>query len=141
VEASGIADQARRIVAENHMEDKIKVIKQKMENVILPEKVDVIISEWMGYFLIYESMLDSVLFARDRWLKQGGTVFPSRARMYMAPICDDETWAEKIDFWRNVYGVNMTSMIPHAVKCAFEEPMVETVPSNMQIGQGVCFAC
>ena len=27
-------------------------------------KVDIIISEWMGYCLFYESMLDSVLFAR-----------------------------------------------------------------------------
>ena len=32
------------------------------------DKVDVIISEWMGYFLFYESMLDTVLFARDKWL-------------------------------------------------------------------------
>ena len=32
------------------------------------EKVDIIISEWMGYCLFYESMLNSVLFARDKWL-------------------------------------------------------------------------
>jgi hypothetical protein len=30
--------------------------------------VDIIISEWMGYFLLYESMLDTVLYARDKWL-------------------------------------------------------------------------
>lgn len=40
-----------------------------MEEVVLPvDKVDIIISEWMGYFLLYESMLDSVLFARDKYL-------------------------------------------------------------------------
>ena len=39
------------------------------------EKVDIIISEWMGYFLFYESMLDTVLFARDKWLADDG---PSR---------------------------------------------------------------
>jgi hypothetical protein len=33
--------------------------------------VDVIICEWMGYALLYESMLDSVLYARDRWLGPG----------------------------------------------------------------------
>ena len=31
-----------------------------------PLQVDVIISEWMGYFLLRESMLDSVLLARDK---------------------------------------------------------------------------
>jgi len=35
-------------------------------------QVDIIISEWMGYFLLYESMLDTVLYARNRWLAPGG---------------------------------------------------------------------
>lgn len=29
-------------------------------------QVDVLVSEWMGYALLFESMLDSVLVARDR---------------------------------------------------------------------------
>lgn len=29
-------------------------------------QVDVIVSEWMGYTLLFETMLDSVLYARDR---------------------------------------------------------------------------
>ncbi len=41
----------------------------KVEEVELPvAKVDVIVSEWMGYCLFYESMLDTVLHARDKWL-------------------------------------------------------------------------
>lgn len=47
----------------------ITIIEGKVEEVELPvEKVDIIISEWMGYFLFYESMLDTVIFARDKWL-------------------------------------------------------------------------
>lgn len=43
-----------------------------MEEVELPvEKVDIIISEWMGYCLFYESMLNTVIFARDKWLVSG----------------------------------------------------------------------
>jgi len=37
------------------------------------EQVDVIVSEWMGYFLLYESMLDSVIWARDKYLAPGGS--------------------------------------------------------------------
>jgi hypothetical protein len=47
------------------------LIKGKVEEVVLPhgiEKVDVIVSEWMGYCLLYESMLQTVLYARDKWL-------------------------------------------------------------------------
>ena len=51
------------------MDDKITFIRGVVEEVDLPvDKVDVIISEWMGYFLFYESMLDTVIFARDKWL-------------------------------------------------------------------------
>jgi protein arginine N-methyltransferase 1 len=51
-----------------------------MEEAVLPvEKVDIIISEWMGYFLLYESMLDSVLWARDKYLAPNGKMLPDRA--------------------------------------------------------------
>lgn len=48
----------------------VTIVKGKVEEVELKgiEKVDIIISEWMGYCLFYESMLDTVLFARDKWL-------------------------------------------------------------------------
>ena len=49
----------------------ITLVKGKVEEVTLPdgvEKVDIIISEWMGYCLFYESMLNTVIFARDKWL-------------------------------------------------------------------------
>lgn len=43
--------------------------------------VDVLVSEWMGYCLLFESMLPSVLHARDRWLKPGGAILPDTAQM------------------------------------------------------------
>lgn len=60
-----------------------------VEEITLPvDKVDIIISEWMGYFLLYESMFDSVLFARDKWLREGGMLFPNKAKMYIAALDD-----------------------------------------------------
>jgi type I protein arginine methyltransferase len=67
IECSSIVEQARAIVADNGFSDTIEVIRGKMEDITLPcEYVDIIISEWMGYFLLYESMLDTVLYARDK---------------------------------------------------------------------------
>ena len=62
VDASEIVEYARRIVVANGLSEKITVVRGTMESVKLPdgiEKVDVIISEWMGYALLYESMLPS----------------------------------------------------------------------------------
>lgn len=53
------------------MKDKIHVIAGKIEEVELPEMVDVIISEPMGYMLYNERMLETYLHAK-KWLKPGG---------------------------------------------------------------------
>lgn len=75
IEFADIADYAKQIVKMNSLDDRITIIKSKVEEAQLPvDKVDIIISEWMGYFLLYESMLDTVLYARDRWLAKDGIV-------------------------------------------------------------------
>ena len=61
------------------------VFETTVETLELPEQVDVIISEFMGHFLLRESMIDSVIFARDRFLKPGGAIFPSHCKMLLAP--------------------------------------------------------
>lgn len=79
---------------------KMEVVQGMVEELgesmqIQPHSVDVLVSEWMGYCLLYESMLSSVLFARDQWLKPGGAILPDTATMVSSikfsvwsPICD-----------------------------------------------------
>lgn len=111
VDAAEIADSARKIVAVNGYSDRITVIKGKIEEVEIPEKCDIIISEWMGYFLLFESMLPSVLLARDRYLKKGGKVYPNSATMLIGGIECSEYRNAKVDYWRNVYGFDMSVLI------------------------------
>ena len=102
VDMSSIIGKAKRIVERNGLTSKITLLQGKMEEVEIPQhiipdgKVDIIISEWMGYFLLYESMLDTVLYARDRYLREGGKIFPDRATIYMAGIEDGEYKEDKI---------------------------------------------
>jgi protein arginine N-methyltransferase 1 len=49
----------------------------------------------MGYFLLYESMLDSVIFARDKWLKSDGILLPNNAKMYIALLDDTDYYFKK----------------------------------------------
>lgn len=130
VDASDIAVQATEVVKANNLSDKITVLHGRVEEVEIDEEVDVIISEWMGYMLLYESMLSSVIVARDRWLKSGGLILPSHATLYMAPVTHPERYSESIDFWRNVYGIDMSAMLPLAKQCAFEEPCIETITAE-----------
>ena len=95
---STIIHKAREIVDINGMSDQITLLHGKMEEVVLPyDSVDIIISEWMGYFLLYESMLDTVLYARDTYLvKETGLIFPDKATIWIAGIEDGDYKDEKI---------------------------------------------
>ena len=83
------------------------MIQGKIEDITLPDgvtQVDVIISEWMGYALLYESMLDSVLVARDRFLRPGGVLAPSQCRM-MLSLCEGaDIYKDRVGMWDDVYG-------------------------------------
>jgi len=130
IDNAEVALFAKEIVKDNGFEGKITVLKGKIEELDLPfgeGGIDIIISEWMGYFLLYESMLDCVIWARDKFLnKKTGKMLPDKAQIYVAAIEDSEYKGEKTTFWQDVYGVNMSVM----ASGMFVDPMVDTVPAN-----------
>lgn len=127
VECSIMADTAVEIVKANGYSNVITVLKGKIEEIDFPvAQVDVIVSEWMGYFLLFENMLSSVLYARDKWMVPGGVILPDRASLYLTAIEDADYKQEKIDFWSNVYGFDMGCI----KKQAMLEPLVDTVDQN-----------
>jgi protein arginine N-methyltransferase 3 len=89
-----------------------RCLRGKIEEVALPaSKVDIIVSEWMGYGLLFEAMLDSVLWARDHYLVKDGLMVPSHATLRIAPFVDADFVDSHIAFWNEVYGFKMTSML------------------------------
>jgi len=134
VECSSIVDHARKIVKANGLDDIVELIKGKVEEITLPvEKVDIIISEWMGYCLFYESMLNTVLYARDKWLAPNGMIFPDQARLYVTAIEDRQYKDDKINWWDNVYGFDMSCIRDVAIT----EPLVDVVEAKQVVTNAV----
>ncbi|KAJ8140921.1 hypothetical protein OXX80_000437 [Metschnikowia pulcherrima] len=130
VDMSSIIDKAKQIVSLNGFSDKITLIQGKLEDIQLPvDSVDIIVSEWMGYFLLYESMLDTVLYARDKYLVPGGLILPDKCSMYIAGIEDGNYKNDKIHYWEDVYGFDYTPFI----EIAMSEPLVDTVDNQSLI--------
>lgn len=110
----------------------ITLLHGKAEEVELPdgiEKVDIIISEWMGYCLFYESMLNTVIYCRKKWLRPGGAMFPDKASLHICAIEDREYKQEKYDYWTNVYGFDMSCIR----EVALTEPLVDTVDPKLVV--------
>ncbi|XP_034273148.1 protein arginine N-methyltransferase 3 [Pantherophis guttatus] len=132
VDQSEIIYQAMDIIRLNGLEDSIYLIKGRIEEVDIPvEKVDVIISEWMGYFLLFESMLDSVIYARHKYLAKGGSVYPDSCTISLVAVSDIAKHTDQLTFWDDVYGFNMSCM----KKVVMPEAVVEVLDSRTLISE------
>lgn len=65
----------------------------------------------MGSFLVFESMLETVLLARDRWLKEDGKLYPAIARMFLAPLDMSSFFNKRVKFLRNVPDLNLSALV------------------------------
>ncbi|EPQ26655.1 uncharacterized protein PFL1_05635 [Pseudozyma flocculosa PF-1] len=115
IDASNVAKRARANVEENGFGHVVTVVQGKVEDLDdelaqYAAGVDLLVSEWMGYFLLYECMLPSVLYARDRYLAPTGILAPSHCRMTLAAVSDQELLHERIHFWNDVHGFRMSEM-------------------------------
>jgi len=133
IDASDIYTEATEIVNLNGYSDVITVLHGKVEDLIaqekLPlgkgEKANVIISEWMGYALFFETMLPSVLKLRDSCMDKRngmGTMFPNGCSIMLEGASDFQ-----IDYWDDVYGMKMHPMKTRVAKELKKDMAVEIV--------------
>lgn len=115
IEKSAIAEFAREIITKNGMQDQIQIIQEDMDQVRLPEKIDVIVAEWMGGFGVDENLLATVLNARDQWLKPDGKMLPEKVTARIALVFD-EKFDHKLTFWYSrPYGLDLSLIADRTV--------------------------
>lgn len=129
VEASQVAQVARLLVSQNKLGGKVAVVQSTVEEADLGEKVDVIISEWMGFYLVHEGMLGAVIHARDKWLKPGGLMLPATGALHLAPVAvpPSELPGAKAVAWDNYYGFDFSGFAALLAMRA-QPPLVRVTP-------------
>ncbi|XP_055342781.1 histone-arginine methyltransferase CARMER-like [Paramacrobiotus metropolitanus] len=130
VEASSMAEHCNSLVRHNRMESVVEVVHGKIEEITLPEKVDIIISEPMGYMLLNERMLETYLHAK-KFLQPGGRMFPTFADLHIAPFSDEALYMEqlsKANFWyqTSFHGIDLSALREKAFEEYFRQPVVDT---------------
>lgn len=104
VEATPIIEIEKELIKINGLEDNIECLNVYAHNVSLDTKVDVIVSEWMGMFLMEEYMFDAVQVIRDNFLIDGGSIIPNAVKLYLAPI-ENRNLYYKVGpgFWKSTF--------------------------------------
>jgi SAM-dependent methyltransferase len=99
VEPEPVVQIAKEIARANGLVDRIVVLEGTIEEVELPEQVDLIISVFTGNLLYSEDLLPSLFHARDRYLKPGGHLIPDFAELLLAPVSAPDLHAKNIGCW------------------------------------------
>ncbi|MBW4418208.1 MAG: methyltransferase domain-containing protein [Myxacorys californica WJT36-NPBG1] len=99
VEPEDIITVADAIAKKNGFGDRVKCLHGKIEEVEIPEPVDVIVSVFTGNFLIEEDLLPSLFYARDRYLKPGGVLIPEAGIMQAVPVSVPNLYEDEIGVW------------------------------------------
>ncbi len=115
VDESSILGVARELAQANGLADRVHFLRDRAESIQLPRPVDLLISEWMGFFALAECMFRSVYEARDKHLMPDGRMLPSDVRLYLAPVEDNQLHVERgVGLWqRPVYGLDFSPLLEH----------------------------
>lgn len=107
VDRSPFINNAKEIALANGFEN-IAFYHDDHHSLQLDEKVDVIVSEWMGHCLFYEAMLEPLLAVRDRYLAEGGVMIPGQVSLHMGLVNDEEVLADLNFLKDRPYGLNFS---------------------------------
>ena len=112
IDATDIAEVATDLVKANGLSDQIQILHGRADELQLDQKVDLIISEWLGSAAFGEGMLHVVLDARDRNLTPAGRMLPSKVRVLIAPLDEPILYnTEGPGFWREpIHDLDFSSL-------------------------------
>ena len=123
VEPGDIISVAEEIVAANDLQDRVQCLHGRIEDVAVPEPVDVIVSVMTGNFLLAEDLLPVLFHARDTVLKPGGKLVPDGALMEAALVSAPEVHATHVSGWSNVsHGVDLSAARAYAANNVYYGP-------------------
>ena len=91
-------------------------------------RLSLMVSEWMGFYLLHESMLESVIAARDA--QQPQHMFPDKCRLYAALINLDQVVEDKVSFWKDVYGFDYRACAALSWQESIQVDMVQQVKAH-----------
>ena len=99
IEPEDVISVTNQIVQANGLSERVHCLQGKIEDIDLPEQVDVIISVFTGNFLLEEDLLPSLFYARDKYLKEDGVLIPEAGIMQAAPVFAPDIYRENITCW------------------------------------------
>ena len=99
IETGPILEAARETFMRAGFAERAAFIREKTNRVTLPEPVDLLICDHVGYFGIDYGIIAMLQDARRRFLAPGGRIMPRRLVLRLAPVSSRKTF-RRVTRWR-----------------------------------------
>jgi SAM-dependent methyltransferase len=138
VEPEAVVSAAAEAARASGLADRVTVLRGRIEDIVLPEKVDLIISVLTGNLLFSEDLLPALYHARQHYLKEGGRLIPDVAQLWLAPWESAPLHSEHVSQWQQpVMGFDYS----FAAGCAANSiiwPSTEELAVARPLSPGAC---
>jgi hypothetical protein len=80
-------------------------------------------------------MLDSVIYARDKWLKEDGCLFPSLSYLYLSPVNMDTHIKDSVDSWTDFYGFDFSPVVTSVKLNSLSKPSIMEIEESQLLSE------
>jgi protein arginine N-methyltransferase 1 len=136
IERADVIAVAEEHARANGVADRIGFLQGTAAEVLVPERVDVIVSDLSGALPLFEEHLTTIIDVRERFLKTGGVLIPQRDRLFCAPISNADLYARIVGPWRSIAGVDLGA----GETMALNTPQAQVVTPDDLAAEPHCWA-
>lgn len=162
IEASGLSSMIGKVAEDNGLQHVVHSVASTVEALVElgPEAfvetyaflressgINVVVSEWMGFFLFHEGMLSSVLEARDFFRSVNHLLgvaaeielIPAEGELFVAPISLNRYVEEKLQCWKSVGGVDLSRLFRSSYEDLVDagNPLIDCIPESCLLHEGM----
>jgi type I protein arginine methyltransferase len=98
IDSSDAVELARDTMAKAGLAQRYTCIRDRCARVALPDRVDLLVCDHVGYFGVDYGIIEMMADARSRLLKPDGKIVPSRIRLMLA-AAGSESCREPVEAW------------------------------------------
>ena len=112
IDAESVVEFGRQFAAANGMSGRIEFLRGDSRQIVLPERVNVIVSDIRGALPLFGQGILALNDARKRFLAGGGRMIPERDKLFAALVEAPDNYDKIIAPWKSVTGLDLEAALP-----------------------------
>jgi protein arginine N-methyltransferase 1 len=112
IDTEGVVEFGRQFAAANGMSDRIEFLHGDSRQVLLPERVHIVVSDLRGALPLFGQGILALNDARKRLLVEQGRMIPERDKIFAALVEAPENYERIVAPWKSVAGLDLEAALP-----------------------------